>query len=124
MSQYPTGKSSHFFNKGEIKMEKLPNNLIALIYSPQHCSYPEVINDFVPGLSIDTEKKTWSYQIPGSQHNAQNPKKFGEHDYFAKENDSGVIGVYDRTNEKHLTSMVRDWHSTQENKHRNWNFVD
>jgi len=110
--------------KKDMQAEKLPENLVALIYCPSHSSYPEVTTDLIAGLTVNLEKKTWSYKAPGGGQSNRQLKKIGEHDYFAKDNNSGVIGVYDRNNEKHLTSMVRDWHTTQENKHTNWNFVD
>lgn len=106
-------------------MEKLPANLVALIYSPSHSSYPEVIPaEDLPGLEIDSEKGIWSYRHPGSKPDNRPPKKIGEYNYFAKESSSGVIGVYDRTNNKHLTSIARDWQATQEAKNINWHNVD
>jgi hypothetical protein len=107
-------------------MEQILENLVALIFCSRHGSYPEVmtLKDDMPGLELDLKAGTWRYTESGCRPNSQPPKKIGESDYSAKDRSSGVIGIYDRTKDDHLTSVARDWHELQENKHRNWNNVD
>ncbi|MEI7890691.1 MAG: hypothetical protein WCI36_01850 [bacterium] len=108
-----------------MKSTKEMENLVALVYSPKHSSYPEVMAaSDIPELEIDLEKGTWAHVTTWSSSQEKQPKKIGEYNYFMKDRSSGVIGVYDQTNSKHLTSMVRDWHDTLEAKNTNWNFVD
>jgi hypothetical protein len=107
-------------------MKHLLENLVALIYCTRHSSYPEVIplKDDMPGLELNLKAGTWRYTLPGCRPNNNPPQKIGEDEYSAKDRSSGVIGVYDRTKDNHLTSIARDWYELQENKHRNWNNVD
>ncbi|MDD5463962.1 MAG: hypothetical protein PHP62_02350 [Candidatus Moranbacteria bacterium] len=104
----------------------LLENLVALTYCPAHSSYPEVIRlqTNMPGLELNLEAGTWRYTRPGCRPNTQPPKKIGEYDYLAKDSSSGIIGIYDRTSDTHLTSIVRGWQTIRDAKNINWNDVD
>lgn len=110
----------------EIKSnEKTSSNLRALIYSPKHSSYCEVvIINNLKGLEIDHRNKTWSCNVSGFNYGNKTPLAVGQHDQSMKDRSSGVIGIYDVTNDKHLTTLANDWHDVQTAKHTNWNDVD
>ena len=101
-------------------MEKLPANLIVLMYSRQNSCYPEITDESVPGLTIITRNDTadgWSFKNPTDLIKSPSViRNIGEHDYFMRDNRSGVIGVYDLTKMHHLEAMVRSWQEMSEAK--------
>ena len=79
------------------------SDLVVLIYASNTCYATVVKVDDVPkseddGFGLDLKNEIWSYrgQI----------LKIGEDTYHRPDCRGGVIGVYDRTNIEHLSSMV------------------
>lgn len=82
--------------------EILEENLVILRYSPNICCTQVVNLKDEPSkkFELDLEKRVWSFdkweKIPIGTSRS-------DRDYR-----DGIIGVYDRTNIKHLNSMVND----------------
>jgi hypothetical protein len=77
------------------------NNLIALVYSFNNCytqisSIEKAERDF--GLKLDLSKETWSWRGFNNIRIGSNRRSDDYRD--------GIIGVYDRTNDAHLDSML------------------
>ena len=101
----------------------LMENLVALMFWPHNNIFPKVFSaSEIPELEIDLEKRTWMFKCGVQQ--SQHHKNIGSSNYFMQQSGFGVIGVYDRTNNEHLSQMNRDWHETQERKNRRWDEVD
>jgi hypothetical protein len=90
--------------KNQYKLE----NLVVLQYSPNAC-YTNVVDassrECTPyeELTLDLENGKWTYHL---SHRVKRTKEIGQSGYVPSGERGGVIGVYDRTNIKHLNSMV------------------
>ncbi len=87
-------------------------NLIVLMYASNNCCTKVVLPDDPrvkeSGAIIDEEKGIWS--APNSEDPAREPQiqKIGQSRHIFRGCRHGVIGVYDRTNFKHLEAIVYD----------------
>jgi hypothetical protein len=90
----------------------LPRKLIVLIYSENRC-YPEVVGKLVPGLEIifyGNKPIGWRYANPDDWPTIiPETRDIGKFNYNMQNCARGVIGVYDKNQDKHLTQMMRDW---------------
>ena len=96
--------------------EKLPENLVALVYANNSC-YADVTSNQIPGLEIDLAKKQWAWKHPqATSTHKPTPREIGQSNYAMRDCSSGVIGVYDRTKDNHLKSMIQEWKEIQDSK--------
>jgi|GEM_PF-1914250 len=86
--------------KGKYRME----NLVVLEYSENEC-YTNVVSagKKIQGLEIDSENGLWSFR---EWKDIEIGESRNINDYHGIARKYGVIGVYDRTNTKHLDFMV------------------
>ena len=87
-------------------------HLVVLKYASNTC-YTEVVD--VSGFEdewfhLDVNEGLWGYKFGGFFHQESQERKIGESRYIGRAK-YGIIGVYDRTNTEHLSSMV---HSANE----------
>ena len=82
-------------------------DLIVLRYAQNTCYVNVALaNEVHEGdFSIDLEKKIWSYQCWKDVPIGQQRSPYDDHSNKIK---SGIIGVYDRSDIKQLSSMVHD----------------
>jgi hypothetical protein len=90
----------------------LPRKLTVLMYSDNSC-YPITTNSLVPGLEIIFFRNKpigWKFKNPDDS-TAFKPeiRNIGRFNYSMQSCCTGVIGVYDKSQEEQLTQMLRDW---------------
>jgi len=80
-------------------------DLIVLKYASNTCYVQavDVSEAEKSGLEVDIEKELWTYRC---WHNCKIGTRRSEYDQHSFKCREGIIGVYDRTNTKHLSSMV------------------
>jgi hypothetical protein len=73
-------------------------NLVVLAFAQNECCLTIIpIYKASKRLVVNCEKGTWKVG------NSDSTRKIGEYDYYSG---SGIIGVYDKTDVKHLNAMV------------------
>ncbi|MAH03849.1 hypothetical protein CMI39_03635 [Candidatus Pacearchaeota archaeon] len=100
----------------EIKEE----NLVVLTYAVNNCwtNVKEISDIDDKDFSINLEKELWSYRC---WKDIKIGKKRSPYTTYSDECREGIIGVYDKTNIKHLDFLVHDAiESTKDNTPHPW----
>ncbi len=77
-------------------------NLVVLKYA-SNPSYPQVVDTPVEGLIIDLDSDSWSYNSWKKVPIGSSRSIYG----MSHKIRDGIIGVYDRMDTKHLSSLAR-----------------
>jgi len=100
-----------------MSVEKCLEDLIVMEFTQDHSSIKiigieEAIKKY-PSLEINASEKTWVWRTsPRSPYQSKPTIEAigrARHIYRHGREDYGIIGIYNRIKNEHLTNMLRDW---------------